>query len=176
MTTKYLTRLRCLMKDKSVLNKGEKLDAYILPSSDAHGSEYLTENDKRRGFLSGFTGSSGTAVVTDQQALLWTDGRYYLQASGQLDSNWKLMKDGLVETPSIGDWLVTNLPAKSLIGIDTTLYEENLFQTLSTILKTNECELVDTKRNLIDIVRQEFDEQPMVDLKPLIKLDSQFTG
>jgi len=71
---------------------GKELAAYIIPSSDAHGSEYLSEKDKRRQFISGFTGSSGTAVLTNDHALLWTDGRYFLQASQELDSNWQLMK------------------------------------------------------------------------------------
>jgi Xaa-Pro aminopeptidase len=56
MTTKFLNKLRCLMKEKSLLLKGDKLEAYIVPSSDAHGSEYLNDKDKRRSFISGFTG------------------------------------------------------------------------------------------------------------------------
>ncbi len=57
-------------------------------------SEYLADCDKRREFICGFTGSAGTAVVTADKALLWTDGRYFLQASQELDSNWTLMKIG----------------------------------------------------------------------------------
>ncbi len=59
----------------------EKLSAYIVPSNDAHNSEYLAEHDKRRSFVSGFTGSAGTAIITAKNALLWTDGRYYAQVS-----------------------------------------------------------------------------------------------
>ncbi len=58
-------------------------------------SEYIADCDKRREFISGFTGSAGTAVVTADHALLWTDGRYFLQASQQLDGNWTLMKMGV---------------------------------------------------------------------------------
>jgi Xaa-Pro aminopeptidase len=79
-TTKILNKLRVLMKDTTIIN-GTQLSAYIITSSDAHGSEYLSEKDQRRKFISGFSGSAGTAVVTEQAALLWTDGRYYLQAS-----------------------------------------------------------------------------------------------
>ena len=61
-TTKILTKLRSLMRDKSLFN-GQQLEAYIIPSSDSHGSEYLCEKDKRRQFISGFTGSSGTFFV-----------------------------------------------------------------------------------------------------------------
>ena len=59
-------------------------------------SEYIAACDERRAFITGFTGSAGTAVITENEALLWTDGRYYLQAAEQIDSNWTLMKQGIV--------------------------------------------------------------------------------
>ena len=65
----------------------------------------MAECDKRREFISGFTGSAGTAVVTPTKALLWTDGRYHLQASQQLDENWTVMKDGLPNVPKLEEWL-----------------------------------------------------------------------
>lgn len=71
----------------------EPLMAYIVPSDDAHQSEYLAARDRRRAFITGFTGSAGTAVITEKEALLWTDGRYYQQAEKQLDnSTWTLMR------------------------------------------------------------------------------------
>jgi Xaa-Pro aminopeptidase len=60
--------------------------------SDAHSSEYVSSTDKRRQFISGFSGSAGTAIITANEGLLFTDGRYFLQASIELDQNWKLMK------------------------------------------------------------------------------------
>lgn len=77
-TSEILRRLRQLMRDPKYTG-AEKLSAYIVPSSDAHNSEYLAEHDKRRAFVSGFTGSAGTAIITSKNALLWTDGRYYAQ-------------------------------------------------------------------------------------------------
>ena len=65
----------------------------------------MAECDKRREFISSFSGSAGTAVVTLEQALLWTDGRYHLQASKELDQNWTLMKDGLPDVPKVEEWL-----------------------------------------------------------------------
>lgn len=59
-------------------------------------NEYIADCDRRRGFISGFTGSAGTAVVTETEACLWTDGRYFLQASKEMDSSWTLMKEGKV--------------------------------------------------------------------------------
>lgn len=80
------------------------IHAYVVPSGDAHQSEYIADCDMRRQFISKFTGSAGTAVITLEKAALWTDGRYHLQASKQLETaNWILMKDGLPDTPQIGD-------------------------------------------------------------------------
>lgn len=99
-TTDLLNHLRVLMRDKT--HVPELLDAYIIPTADEHNSEYVGPADRRRAFISGFTGSDGTAVVTQDKALMWTDGRYYLQSSQQMDQNWTLMKEGLPETPSRG--------------------------------------------------------------------------
>jgi Xaa-Pro aminopeptidase len=178
-TTKLLLKLRSLMKDTQLFN-GKKLDAYIIPSSDAHGSEYLSEKDKRREFISGFSGSSGTALVTNvptETALLWTDGRYYLQASNQLDSNWTLMKDGLADTPSISDWLISNLSKDSnrVVGIDARLYEEDLFIGLYTKLNSNKIDLIHVDKNLIDLVWEEYGKPNFVE-RPIIKLNTKHTG
>jgi Xaa-Pro aminopeptidase len=72
-TTARLTALRLLMKKNNV-------SAYLVPSEDAHQSEYIAACDARRGFISGFTGSAGFALVAEETAMLWTDGRYFLQA------------------------------------------------------------------------------------------------
>lgn len=117
-------------------------------------------------------GSTGTAVVTDQHAILWVDDCHYLQASQQLDSNWTLMKDDL----SIGDWIAENIPANSLIGVDSTLYAENLFQTLSNRLEENSCKLVDTRHNLVDIIRDENNDKTELKMEDLIKLSVENTG
>jgi Xaa-Pro aminopeptidase len=82
------------------------IDALVVPTSDAHQSEYVDAADARRAFISSFTGSAGTALITQRSARLWTDGRYYLQASQQLDSDlWTLMRAGSEGVPSVHDWL-----------------------------------------------------------------------
>lgn len=94
-----LSALRSKMKE---LN----LDVYLVPTDDPHLSEYVPEAYKRRAFLTGFTGSAGTAVVTHDDARLWTDSRYWNEAGMQLDSSqWKLVKSGLPDTPSIPKFL-----------------------------------------------------------------------
>jgi len=102
------------------------LDAFLVPSSDAHQSKYVAEQDKRRAWLSGFTGSDGFAVVTESSAALWTDGRYYLQADEQLDCNWILMRSEEPETPDWWDWLqkeanVEENECNYIIGADPSL-------------------------------------------------------
>uniref|UniRef100_A0A8C7ZSR0 X-prolyl aminopeptidase (aminopeptidase P) 2, membrane-bound n=1 Tax=Oryzias sinensis TaxID=183150 RepID=A0A8C7ZSR0_9TELE len=71
-----------------------RISAYIIPGTDAHLSEYIASRDARLAFITGFTGSAGTAVVTQSKAVLWTDSRYWVQAERQMDCNWELEKDG----------------------------------------------------------------------------------
>ncbi len=97
--------------------------ATVIPHTDPHHSEYPSDHWQLRRHLSGFTGSAGTLVVTADRALLWTDSRYFLQASQQLDGTGiELMKDGLIDTPSIEEWLTSNLPSGSTVGIDGMLF------------------------------------------------------
>uniref|UniRef100_A0A8C0EC71 X-prolyl aminopeptidase 2 n=1 Tax=Bubo bubo TaxID=30461 RepID=A0A8C0EC71_BUBBB len=84
-TTVQLTALRDIMR-------AHRVHAYIVPSTDAHMSEYIAERDSRLGWLTGFTGSAGTGVVTQDKAALWTDSRYWTQAERQLDCNWELQR------------------------------------------------------------------------------------
>ena len=84
------------------LMKKHKIDAYVVPTADYHQSEYVGDYFKEREFLTGFTGSAGTAVVTKNSAYLWTDGRYFLRAATQLKGTGvQLMKMGEPEVPTI---------------------------------------------------------------------------
>lgn len=92
----------------------EGIDACIFPSSDPHASEYVAPHWQSRQWISGFTGSAGTAVVTLDEAALWTDSRYFLQAAQQLrveEGSWQLMKEGLPSTPDIIEWLLRKMSA-----------------------------------------------------------------
>ena len=100
-----------------MLEKG--LQAFIFPSTDPHCGEYIPDHWMTRKWISGFDGSAGTAVVTLKDAALWTDSRYFLAAADQLSGTpFRLMKDGLEETPTISRWLQEVLPAGSNVGID----------------------------------------------------------
>ena len=98
------------------------LDAFIVVSSDPHSSEYVADRWKCREWLSGFDGSAGTVVVTANKALLWTDSRYWLAADKLLaGTGFELMKDGLADTPSITEWLSSNLERDNVVGVDATV-------------------------------------------------------
>lgn len=128
-----LHKLRQLMKSQPT---ALPLQAYIVPTDDAHQNEYIGQHDQRRSFISGFDGSAGMAVITQDKALLWTDGRYYQQAMQQLYSNWELMRDGQESTPMVGDWLANNLPKKSLVGVDPKLLSFRAWKSLQKDLRS----------------------------------------
>ena len=103
--------------------KQQKVDAYIIPSSDPHLSEYPADRWKSREWISGFTGSAGTIVVTADKAGLWTDSRYFLQAASQLEgSGIELYKLALPETPSITEFLLHELHTGQAVGLDGQTY------------------------------------------------------
>ncbi|CAG8463560.1 93_t:CDS:10 [Diversispora eburnea] len=166
-TTERLAKLRALFK-----NEKYNLTAYIIPSEDAHQSEYTAECDARREFISGFTGSAGLAVVSTDSAALFTDGRYFLQASKQLDHNWTLMKEGLPDVPTWQEYLVQNLPKGSRIGIDPTLI--TACETLSESLEKVDSSLIPTEENLVDLAWG--NERPPRPLNKVIILEERYTG
>lgn len=107
-----ITALRREMKSRGIF-------AYIVMTEDFHGSEYVGAYFKLREYLSGFIGSAGTLVVTENKAALWTDGRYFIQAAAELsDSGIALMRQGEPETPSIADFLRREMPENSALGFD----------------------------------------------------------
>lgn len=141
-----MARLRGLLASRG-------LAAYVVPTADAHNSEYVSARDKRRAFLTGFTGSAGTAVVTPSEALLWTDGRYHLQASTQLSDEWTLMKAGLADTPTIDKWLSDNVEATAgAVGIDPHLFTIADARRMRTALDPKSVRLSVVTPNLVDEV------------------------
>uniref|UniRef100_A0A8C5JE67 X-prolyl aminopeptidase 2 n=1 Tax=Junco hyemalis TaxID=40217 RepID=A0A8C5JE67_JUNHY len=113
-TTARLAVLRGILRTHGV-------QAYIVPSTDAHMSEYISERDARLGWLTGFTGSAGTAVVTRDKAALWTDSRYWTQAERELDCNWELQRTR-TPPPSIATWILKEVPAEGNVSLDPFLF------------------------------------------------------
>lgn len=129
------------------------LEAYVVPSEDAHASEYPAESDLRRGYISGFSGSAGCAVVGKKEAALFTDGRYFLQAGQQLQPDvWKLMKQGEANVPTWQEYLSKNVGPKSKIGMDPTLISAEDARSISADLESVGSELVGVEENLVDQV------------------------
>ena len=112
MANERLKQLRALMAQHG-------MDAYYIPSSDFHDSEYVDPYFKCREFISGFTGSAGTMVVTKDFSGLWTDGRYFVQAKKQLEGqDTELMKMGEENVPTIDEFLMEHLPEGGVLGMD----------------------------------------------------------
>ena len=140
-----LSALRKLMAVSGV-------NGYIVPTSDAHNSEYVRNCDKRRAYISGFTGSAGTAVITESSARLWTDGRYFLQASEELGPEWTLMKDRLKETPTIEAWLSKELEKDMRVGYDPNVVSVALERSWRKTLEGAGVNLSPIDQNLVDEV------------------------
>ena len=126
------------------------LQAYIIPTDDAHMSEVPPDCFARRRFLTGFSGSAGTALVTPTEAMLWTDGRYFIQAKMELGSSWKLMKSGIEGTPDLGDWLSQNLRQGDLVGIDPSVHAALPTLELQSKLRQAGIDLRCIEPNLVD--------------------------
>ena len=128
MIKQRIENIRDLMKEKNIY-------AYIVPSSDYHQSEYVGDYFKSREFMSGFTGSSGTLIISMDEAGLWTDGRYFIQAENELkDSGIKLFKMGEEGVPTIEEYLLEKLPKNSTLGFDGRVMSVKEGQSLANKL------------------------------------------
>ncbi|CAI5930571.1 unnamed protein product [Closterium sp. NIES-65] len=147
-------RLRRLREVMAEVDGGKGVNAFIIPSEDPHQSEYMAPCFERRAFISGFTGSAGTAVVTRERALLWTDGRYFLQAEQQLPPGWDLMRAGMPGVPSVADWLAEALPAGSRVGVDPFVHSADNVRGLADTLAASSSVVVPLLResNPVDVV------------------------
>ena len=111
-TMKHVDALRQLMKAYNI-------DAFITPSTDPHSGEYVPSRWYSREWISGFNGSAGTAVVTQHDAALWTDSRYFLQATDQIrGTEFTLQKDKIEGTPSVSEWIGQRIAKGGCIGVD----------------------------------------------------------
>lgn len=130
-----LSALRKFMEEK-------QLDAFIIPSTDAHVSEYPPKHWESRKWISGFTGSAGTAVVTKELAGVWTDSRYFLQAADELtDTGFELFKMGQADTPDMTEWIVAQVGQDGTVGIDGLVYAASDALALLNKLQTKNIQL-----------------------------------
>lgn len=153
----------------------EGIDAIIFPTADPHGSEYVAPHWQARRYVSGFTGSAGTAVVTRQEAALWTDSRYFLQATAELHgSEFTLMKEGLTDTPSITDWLLRKMSATggTCVAIDGNMMSFASLTQLQTALKS----IGVTVRTNYDAMRMIWSDRPALPTSNIYAVDTEYIG
>ena len=145
----------------------ESIDAFIFPSTDPHNGEYVPEHWKCREWISGFNGSAGTAVVTLNEAALWTDSRYFIAAAEQLEgTGFVLMKDGLEDTPSISKWLGRKLSFNggNCVGVDGMVMSANDTGNLISELRK---EGGITVRTNFDPLAEIWKDRPEIPLNPI---------
>ncbi|KAL0574111.1 hypothetical protein V5O48_007844 [Marasmius crinis-equi] len=165
-TTERLKEIRALMKEHDI-------DYYVVPTDDAHQSEYVAKTDRRREFISGFTGSAGQAIIATNEAYLLTDSRYWLQAEAQLDGNWGLVKIAGPSMPkSWVEWLLTQVSG-SRIGIDARFITQATTVLLNTRFKRTGSEMVYPEENLVDAV---WKDKPSPSEAPVFIQPYKFTG
>ena len=160
-----ITSLRDVMRKAGVA-------ACIIPGTDPHASEYIADYWKERVWISGFTGSAGTAVVTLTKAGLWTDSRYFLQGEEELKgSGMDLMKMGLPETADIIPWLIDTLKPGEKVAVNAQMFSVNAYAAMKSELETVGIELVS-----IDLMKEVWTDRPDLPKKPFYVFDLKYSG
>ncbi len=166
MIPERLAALRALMEEKG-------MDAYLIPTDDFHASEYVGEYFKCRKYMTGFTGSAGTAVVMKDMAGLWTDARYFIQAERQLEgSTVTLFKMGEPEVPTVHEFLEKNLKEGQCLGFDGRTVSAKEVDVLAELLAKKD---VAIKREE-DLVGEVWTDRPQLSAEPVMELDVKWAG
>lgn len=153
--------------------KANDIAAFIVPSTDPHSGEYVPEHWESRKWISGFTGSAGTVVITQEAAGLWTDSRYFIQAEEQLkETEIRLFKDRLPETPSIPEWLGSILNKGEKVGIDGWVNSMQEADGLRKELKKHDLSLVLTE----DPFEQIWENRPSLPQSPVFIQGLEYAG
>ncbi len=166
MIKERLKQLRQKMEERGI-------DIYIVPTSDFHESEYVGEYFKARKFITGFTGSAGTAVITKTEAGLWTDGRYFIQAAAQLEgSTVELYKMGIEGVPTVTEFVKDKLPEKGCIGFDGRVVNGTLGGKFQDIADKKSGKLY-VEEDLIDMI---WTDRPQLPKEPAFVLEEKYAG
>lgn len=166
MIQERIEELRSLMAERH-------LDAYMIPTSDFHESEYVGEYFKCRQFMTGFTGSAGTAVITGEEAGLWTDGRYFVQAGKQLEGTGvTLQRMGQAGVPTIEEYLEKVLPEGGRLGFDGRVVNCQMGQDLEKLLEEKNVTLICQE----DLVGLLWKDRPQLSAEPAWILGENYAG
>jgi len=166
LVSEKISALRKLMKDK-------KLDAYIIPSTDPHISEYVADVWFSRAWISGFDGSAGTVVVTADNAGLWTDSRYFLQGSQQLEGTGidlhKMGEAGVLDFP---EWLLETLHAGAVVGFDGKCFQAATTQKLKSLFGKKNIS-INSDYDLLDLV---WNDRPSIPMNSIFLHNNLYAG
>ena len=166
MDSKRITALRAIMKR-------EGIDYYYIPTADFHESEYVVEYFKARKFITGFTGSAGVAVIGQEEAWLWTDGRYFIQAASQIEgSGFGLMKMGQEGVPTVMQYLGEKLQEGQCIGFDARVVNTNDAKEFAKIAAKKHGSLKIDK----DLLDEVWTDRPALVHQPADVLKDEFNG
>lgn len=165
-TNQKIEHIRQLMKESNV-------SAVVIPSDDPHGSEYVAEYWQARKWLTGFSGSAGTAVVTQEHAILWTDSRYYIQAETQVSGSlFQLFKMGEPDVPDFTKWLINTLKPGEIIGMDGNVFSmanvkkyRSLFEKKGLVMDTT-----------IDVITDLWADRPDLPRSAAFSFSEKFAG
>lgn len=161
-----IAKLRALMAEKGI-------DAYVVPTADFHQSEYVGEHFKARKYITGFSGSYGTAVICQDDAGLWTDGRYLFQATNELEgSGVRLMKMFVGDTPSVTEYLADKIPEGGKVGFDGRVLSMDEGKEYEDALSPKNIS-IDYEEDLID---QIWEDRPPLSDKPAFFLEEKYSG
>lgn len=161
-----IAALRSVMKEVG-------LAAWIVPGTDPHMNEYLPEHWAERAFISGFTGSAGKVLITQDVAGLWTDGRYFIQANEQLkEGGLELFKEKVEGIPSITEYLCAHLNPGDQVGINGLIVSENLLNSYQEELASCKVDLVSD----IDLVKKVWNDRPPLLNEPAFLLEDSISG
>ena len=151
----------------------ENIQAFIIPSTDPHLSEYVAPHWQSREWISGFTGSAGTVVITAEEAGLWTDSRYFLQAARQLEGTCiTLYKEMLPETPNIPEFLSAHLQEGDCVGIDGKMFSAEEVEHLQKELKKSGIRI----KSIADPMQLLWTDRPAMPLAPAFVYDTKYAG
>ena len=151
----------------------EGMDAYLIPTADFHESEYVGEYFKCRQYLTGFNGTAGTAVVTLEEAGLWTDGRYFVQAENQLaGTGISLFRMGVPGFPTVEEFLVARLPEGGCLGFDGRVVNDETGRGLEYRLAARHISLSGQK----DLVGEIWEDRPALSCEPIWVLQERYAG
>jgi len=160
-----LNEIRNKMNEKNI-------DFYVIPTNDPHGSEYLPDYYKEREFATGFTGSQGTAVITQDEAYLWTDGRYFIQAANQIkDYGFKLQKQGLSGVLNYDEWIEENIKEGMTLGLNAEYFSHLNYKNIESKLKNKNVKIVD-----IDLVESLWKKRNPLPSDKAFILDIKYAG